>query len=328
MLNIYNIHQVITQIDPGRLTHRNCLDYHIFEQFLSSGYVSFGKLKDVLRRREGSGLTIDDATIGAYDAALLCAAHKQHVTWFINPYYLETGRQYHMHYLSQMLEDLGDIHFSFNGQIYDLSRHKQQRHCRKAIKEYLCTLASEEACIEGLEHIFERKISSVQLPYHLRTISKKHLNSLKTNKYVSIEYHGWEHVFPTAMSTSMIMEELESGRSWFRSELQREIHDFSLPFGKRDTRLESIQGFPIILLEDGHIDRPIVKHHVFNRFTIESLLESWESNKHIMIQATEPIYSPDGSILIRYPQSLKETSFTIPNMVSEIGSGAFDGRLL
>lgn len=324
MLSIYNLHQVVTQKDSSRLTQRNCLDYYEFDQFLSSGFIRFDKLKDVMRRREGIGLTIDDATVGAYDAALLCAAHKQHVTVFLNPYYVETGRQYHMQYLSRMLEEIEHASFCFNGQTYDLSKPRQRKQCRKAIKDILCTFPSEDECIDYLEHLFGKKVSSVQLPYQVRTMTRKQLDTLIDNKYVAIGYHGWTHTSPSSMSISQVLDELELGRAWFRKELQQDIGIFALPFGKRVPLLEKIPDFPLIFLEDGKYDHSIVKHRVINRFPFESLLESWRDEMRDLEQITNPVYSPDGSVLIRYPVSTHEDSFSIPDSVTVIGSGAFN----
>lgn len=323
MLRIYNIHQIVTDKDPSRITHRNCIDYQLFDKFLSECSFSFDKLKDAIRLRSGISITIDDSTTGAYDAAMLCAAHKQHVTLFVNPYYVETGRQYHMHYLSQFVEDLMQENFCFNGHSYDLSKPKQQKRLRKAIKEVLCTLATEDERISYLEHLFNRQTTNVRLPYQLRTMTQGQLQTLIANKYVTIEYHGWTHACPTSLSVDQHIQELRNGQEWFRSNLHQDIRFFALPFGKRDCRLEDLPGFPIILLEDNSLDQNFAKHRIINRKPLEPLLEQWLS-EHNSNSGHIPVYSQDGSILVRYPSSAIDEEFTVPNTVSIIGSGAFD----
>jgi hypothetical protein len=126
------------------------------------------------------------------------------------------------------------------------------------------------------------------------------------------------------MSIPQVLDELGLGRAWFREELHQDIGVFALPFGKRVPHLEKIPDFPLILLEDGKFDFSVIKHRVINRFPFESLLENWRNEMQDLEQITHPIYSPDGSVLIRYPHSAGKDSFTIPDSVSVIGSGAFN----
>ena len=320
---VYNIHMVVADKDSTALTHRNCIDYHLLDEFLSDRSITFLKLKDVLRLRSGMALTIDDSTTGAYDAAMLCAAHKQHVTVFVNPFYIETGQQYYMHYLSKFVEDRGQEVFMFNNQSYNLAKPKQRKHLRKAVKDILCTLATEDERISYLEHIFGREVSTILLPYQLRTMTHAQLQALIANKYINIEYHGWTHACPTSLSIEDHLEEFKKGQEWFQSNLQKTIRYFALPFGKRDTRLEDITGFPTIFLEDNSLNPDFSKHHIINRQPLEPVLMQWETKQKKQVECA-PIFSQDGTVLVSYPSSSQDETFVIPDTVSVIGSGAFN----
>ena len=320
---VYNIHMVVADKDSAALTHRNCVDYQLLDEFLSDRSITFLKLKDVLRLRSGMALTIDDSTTGAYDAAMLCAAHRQHVTIFINPFYIETGHQYYMHYLSKLVEDLGHDVFLFDNQSYNLAKPKQRKHLRKAVKEILCTLATEDERISYLEHIFGRKVSTIRLPYQLRTMTRGQLQALIANKYINIEYHGWTHACPASLSIEDHLEEFKKGQEWFQSNLQKTIRYFALPFGKRDTRLEDITGFPTFFLEDNSLNQDFSKHHIINRQPLEPVLMQWETKQKKQVDCA-PVFSQDGTVLVSYPSTSQDVTFVIPDSVSVIGSGAFN----
>lgn len=323
MPTVYNIHMVVADKDPSALTHRNCIDYQLLDEFLSDRSIKFLKLKDVLRLRSGMALTIDDSTTGAYDAAMLCAAHRQHVTVFVNPFYIETGHQYYMHYLSKLVEDLGHEVFHFNDHSYNLAKPKQRKHLRKAIKEILCSMANEDERLSFLELIFGREVSTIRLPYQLRTMTRGQLQALTVNKYINIEYHGWTHACPASLSVEEHLEEFKKGREWFQSNLQKDIRYFALPFGKRDTRLEDLDDFPIIFLEDNSLDQNFSKHHIINRQPLEPVLIQWENRQKPQPEHA-PVYSQDGTVLVSYPQTSEDVTFVIPDTVSVIGSGAFN----
>lgn len=323
MPTVYNMHMVVTDKDSSAMTHRNCIDYQLLDEFLSDRSITFLKLKDVLRLQSGMALTIDDSTAGAYDAAMLCAAHKQHVTVFVNPFYIETGHQYYMHYLSKLVEDLGDEMFLFNNHSYNLAKSNQRKHLRKAVKETLCTLATEDERISCLEQIFGRKVSDIRLPYQLRTMTRGQFQALIANKFVNIEFHGWTHACPTSLSIEDHLEEYKKGQEWFLSNLQKTIRYYALPFGKRDTRLEDLAGFPTIFLEDNSLRPDFSKHHIINRQPIEPVLTQWETRQKPQLECA-PVYSQDGTVLVSYPSASQDVAFVIPNTVSVIGSGAFN----
>lgn len=323
MLNVYNIHNVVMDKDESRPTHRNCLDYREFEEFLTSESIKFDKLKMARAGRSGSILTIDDATMGAFDAAMLCAAYKQYTTIFVNPYYIENGVHYHMHYLSQYIEDLRGATFIYDGQSYDTSKFKHWKKLRKAIKEKLCSISLEKERISYLEDLFGRRISSLQLPYHLRTMTMGQMRTLIENKYIQVEYHGWTHADPSSLSIEKHLEELALGQEWFIMNVRKDIKYFALPFGKRDARLEKLPGFPVIVLEDKKYSDTLVKHRVINRRPFESFFEQWQSER-TTVKGVEPRFSPDGNTLLFYPPLSQSVKYTIPDSVTVIGRGSFN----
>lgn len=326
MLRIYNIHNVVTDYNPNKLSHRNCIDYEVFSNYLEQRLKPFDKLKNAIKRHEGEVMTIDDATNGAFDAAMLCAVYKKRATIFINPYNIENGKTYYMSYLTCFMEQLEAEDFTFNGQYFDLKKPKNVRHLRKAIKTELCKIIDEDERIAWLENTFQKKVEELVIPYHLRTMSKKQLSLLQQNKFIDIEYHGWTHTNPASMTVSQIIDELDTAKTWFQENLSSGIAFFALPFGKRDDRIENLQGFPDILLSDNDLDESFSKRHIVNRVPLDlkSDLTFIERNeKDVFIDENRVLFSKDKSLLIQFPRDSKMTNYTIPDTVKVIGQGAF-----
>lgn len=269
MIRIYNIHNIVANYNQDILTHRNCLDYNAFANYLKHRSIPFETLTDAINKRDGEVMTIDDATNGAYDAAMLCAAYKKHATIFINPYNVENGKTYYMSYLTCYLEQLETEDFVFNEQHYKLTKRKNIKHLRKAIKAELCNIVDENERIDWLENVFNKKTSELEIPYHLKTMNLKQLSILHQNEYIKIEYHGWTHTNISSMSVPQILNELEMGRTWFRKNLSSEIQAFALPFGKRDLRIEDLPDFPNILLSDNESDEGFLKGNIINRIPFD-----------------------------------------------------------
>lgn len=327
MIRIYNIHNVVTNYNPNKLTHRNCLDYDAFSTYLEQRVKPFDKLKNAMKRREGEVMTIDDATNGAFDAAMLCAVFKKHATIFINPYNVETGKTYYMSYLTCYLEQLEAKEFVFNEQHYDLTKRKNVKHLRKDIKSELCKIDDEDERIEWLENTFQKSAQDLIIPNHLRTMSKRQLSILHQNKYIDIEYHGWTHTNLASMSVSQILSELEMGRAWFHENLSSDICFFALPFGKRDTRIENLLDFPDILLSDNELDASFSKRHIANRMPLDLELDLTIEERNaddVFVDDDGVMFSLNKNVLIQFPRDRKVTNYTIPDTVKVIGQGAFN----
>ncbi len=263
MLQIFNMHNIVNHYSKELMTHKNCFDYFEFEKFIRNKEDRFIDLKKAIQSNKGNVLTIDDATMGAYNAALLCAVNKNYVTIFINPYYIEENRNYFMHYLSYFIEKLNNHEMKYDSIIYDLSKYKGRKYLRKAIKKDLIKIDNEEGRIKYLEKIFKQNINKVTLPYHLRTMNKKQLLMLSKNKYIRIEYHGWTHTCLSSMSIEQIITEMQKSEVWFKQNLDYNFNYFALPFGTRDKKTEQLNTINSFLLE-GQKDE-ILPSNVINR---------------------------------------------------------------
>lgn len=269
MPQVYNLHNVVTPYDERLHTHRNCIDYESFDRFLGANRDRFCRLQTVVRASNGEALTIDDATSGAYDAAMLCEVNKVYVTLFVNPYYIANRQNYYMHYLSCLLDLVSDEHFRYHAYNVDMKNRKHVKMLRNAIKQELLGIAHENDRLKKLEELFGRKVADVKLPDHLRTMSFEQLQLLNRFKYVDIEYHGWTHTSTLAMSVEDIQTEYQLAKSWFASHLQKDISFFALPFGTRDVRLETLDHLPIILLEDPDYACDLFTPQLINRIPLK-----------------------------------------------------------
>lgn len=269
MAKVYVMHNVVKDYDPSRMMHRNCFDYNAFDQWLQHRSEKFISLSLGLQNNNGECITIDDATVGAFDAAMLCAAHHHYATIFINPYYIVNKKQYWTHYLSLFIEQIEVQPYAYKEEYYDLSRLERRKKLRKTIKGDLSKIAYEEERIAMLEQVFNRKSDETQLPYHLQTMSEDQLDLLAENEYISIEYHGWTHGEIAAMPFEQIKQELELGRTWFRQRLKVEINYFSLPFGKRQKQIEGIDNLPFVLMDDRDYSDEFGNERLHNRIPLE-----------------------------------------------------------
>ena len=250
MAIVYVMHNVVKDFDNRSLLHRNCIDYEAFDKWLRERSDQFKSLSSALRDNRGECLTIDDATVGGYEAAMLCASCHHYVTIFINPYYIVNNKSYWTHYLTLFVDQIRDKYFLYKDEWFDVSREGRRKKLRKSIKTDLCQISDESARVESLEKIFNKKVTDAVLPYQLRTMSGQQLDELAENEYVSIEYHGWTHGDITSMTVEQVAQELEMGKSWFMQRLNKEIRYFALPFGTRQKQIEEIKNIPFIFMGD------------------------------------------------------------------------------
>ncbi len=269
MVRIYVMHNVVKDYDSSRMIHRNCFDYNAFDQWLQCSPEKFVSLSSGLRDNTGECITIDDATVGAFDAAMLCASHHHYATIFINPYYIVNKKHYWTHYLSLFMEQIEAQPYTYKGEWFDLSRPEKRKKLRKIIKGDLSKIADEEGRIAMLEQVFNKKTDEAQLPYHLQTMSEDQLNLLAENEYISVEYHGWTHGEISSMPLKQVEQELELGRTWFWKRLKVEINYFSLPFGKRQKQIEEIDNLPFVLMADRDYSDEFGNERLHNRISLE-----------------------------------------------------------
>lgn len=262
---IYNIHNIVTYYDHRQMAHRNCIDYTRFCHYLRHCN-NFVDIDSVFEQGCGNVLTIDDATMGAFDAAMLCDRFRKYATLFINPYYIENGRTYYMHYLSLMIDYVQNKQILYQGEKFDLANKKKKKEFRKKIKLDLCAINDEEERIAYIEDTFKKSTSELIVPYHLRTMSIKHLRNIADSKYVRIEYHGWTHAALQSMNEELLMSEIEKSRSWLNDTLCKDFNYFCIPFGWNDHKLSNLSSlFKGILLEDKNLPGNYCNGNIVNR---------------------------------------------------------------
>jgi uncharacterized Fe-S cluster-containing radical SAM superfamily protein len=260
------MHNVVNHYLPELMTHKNCFDYFEFENFLINKENKFIDLKKGIIENDGQVLTIDDATNGAYNAAMLCANNKHKVTLFINPFYIVHNKNYFMHYLSCFIDYIEKETIIFDNIEYDLTTHKGRKILRKIVKLKLQKIPSENDRILLLEKTFNKRTQDITLPYHLRTMSSKQLDNLVKNKYVRIEYHGWTHSCLSAMTREQIKKDIQISRKWHKMNFDKDFIYFAIPFGSRYEDID--KDFDAIFLEDNTLSDASLPENVYNRIPL------------------------------------------------------------
>ena len=265
---IYNIHNIVTCYDPTRMAHRNCIDYTKFYHYLRHCN-NFDDIDSIFEHGDGNVLTIDDATMGAFDAAMLCDRFRKYATFFINPYYIEKGKTYYMHYLSLMIDSVQNKQILYQGEEFDLANKKKKKEFRKKIKLDLCAINDEEERIAYIEEAFQKSTSELIVPYHLQTMSLKHLRNIADSKYIRIEYHGWTHTALQSMNEEQLLSDIEKSRSWLKDTLRKDFNYFCIPFGWNDDKLSNLScHFKGILLEDKNLPVNYRQGNIANRLPL------------------------------------------------------------
>jgi hypothetical protein len=227
---IYAMHGVVRAPSHGVLTDLWMFDAASFADFLmqrppfvglGSGLAGFG-----------DALTIDDATVAAYDAALLARRYGHDVTLFVNSEYVRNADPFYLHVLSAIIERASSDQLStLSRKHVGLDRALNKFSARELLKHHLTRLPDEVARKGALQSLVgDLDMVAAPLPAHLRTLSQEQLRELLAEG-VQLENHGATHAHFSIFPDSDIRNQITVCRSWLRTTLSVQAQYFAVPFG-------------------------------------------------------------------------------------------------
>lgn len=174
-------------------------------------------------------LTIDDATCASRDAALARKMGHE-VTMFVSAYHIEFGRPYFVSILNSILDQLPPRMLVFNNIQFKIKSYSDKVVLRKAIKDHLRLIRSEEERV-GLIENFKRRsgLDTINLPSFLNVLTKKDLRTLLAAG-VRIENHGWTHGEVRNLDPDGQRDEVRLGREWLRDKFRVESKSYAVPW--------------------------------------------------------------------------------------------------
>jgi hypothetical protein len=226
---ILALHGVAPQVDRRRFEFRNFEEVRALERFLSAA-PPFLPLVEALAGR-GDALTIDDATRGAADAALLARRYGHAVTLFVNPAQVESGAPYWFFLLNVLLDKLDGRRRDFEGTSFATSSVPQRNALRTRIKARVRAIKQEPQRAAFIRELAERwQLAPLDVPGHLTTLRTGDLRELLASG-VELQNHGWSHAHHGSLSAEESVWEVREAREWLRSELGVDAPHFAVPFG-------------------------------------------------------------------------------------------------
>ncbi|HEY6138624.1 MAG TPA: polysaccharide deacetylase family protein [Thermoanaerobaculia bacterium] len=258
-------HGVVANADAGSLVHRQLLDAERFAAFLQARprYVS---VRDALAGK-GDALTIDDATAAAADAARLARRYGHEVTLFVNGYNVESGAPYFFSRLAHALDTAKAERIRFAGTDYPLTSHPAKLRFRRAVKETLARIGSEDARQELVAEIVRLAAGETTISPPLRALTLDELREL-LDLGVELHNHGWTHVRVGALPPDEHAADIARGREWLRRSLGCDSDIFAVPNGDGLPPWPSSPHYSIWLLLEDRWGYGEIAPAVYNRRTL------------------------------------------------------------
>lgn len=176
-------------------------------------------------------LTVDDSTRGA---ALVCAMAREaghHVTLFVNPAPIETGRDYWFTRFDAALDGRRVDRASFDGNTYRLGGWAEVRRFRLAVKQALLAAPRDQT-----ETILAAVIADlvpdgcIDIPDHAAIVTAAELAELHAAG-ASIENHGWDHDEIAMLDVTAVQSHVATGAAWIDGKIGQSVGHYATPFG-------------------------------------------------------------------------------------------------
>jgi peptidoglycan/xylan/chitin deacetylase (PgdA/CDA1 family) len=267
--NIYLLHGCCQKARAHIRSERNFVSVDTLWQYLKSRPKKFGSLgvdgtHDVL--------TVDDATNGAAIACAIAREAGHSVTVFVNPYQIETQREYWFTQLDAILDTTTARRTIYEDRLYELDSPKAEREFRLSVKARLMRLAADDTDLAIKEIASSLGVDEFEVPVHGRVLRPSELVRLR-NLGVSVENHGWDHKEIAACNSSDVASEIERARTWIQTHIGGAVRHYAVPYGL--TRLDScarkqIEG--LVLLADQRDDLGAIGGRHWNRLDITGQL--------------------------------------------------------
>lgn len=270
MAHILAIHGVAPNVDRSRFSFRNMSDMDQLRDFLSTA-PRFVALPEALAGR-GHALTIDDATRGAADAALLARELGHDVSVFVNPEQVESGTPHSFLVLNVLLDNLDGQPCEFESASFPTATRANRQTLRRKIKTMLAAVATELGRRELVTGLAKRwRVQLPESPPHFQTLRKRDLLDLR-DAGVDLQNHGWSHCDHAFLAMEDSAREVREGRTWLRRELGVDAPYFAVPFGEALPRAGAAESCEAWFTVTASRSPGLLAPGVFNRSELDPVL--------------------------------------------------------
>lgn len=183
------------------------------------------------RDETGDVLTIDDSTRGAADACLMARALGHHVTLFVNPWQIASGRDYWFSRFDALVDGRRATEATIGRTTYDLTEPRGLYDFRWAIRPQL-VIADEPAAHRLLDEVaLLLRAETATVPEFARPIRLDDLLALRAAG-VRLGNHGWDHRCITGLSPDEQHAQFAVTADWLLEHTGTTPRDYAVPFGQ------------------------------------------------------------------------------------------------
>jgi hypothetical protein len=236
---IYLSHGVVPRWSIDRISHALFVPERFLSLHLQRRCTKYVPLSEALEGR-GDALTIDDATYGGLQAALLARRYGHAVSWFVNGMHVEYGLPYFPFQLSCMLDDTLQSDCEFDSRNWRLRGNIDRRVLRQHLKHRYMRMRDQEeiyALVDEVSRSLNADPGAMEKP--LRTVTPAEIGSAVAAG-IDVQNHGWSHLNPVYLSDADRTAEAllnEAYLSQFRDVATRV---YAPPFGSQVSLTSSV----------------------------------------------------------------------------------------
>lgn len=229
---IYVSHGTIDSWSSTRISHSLFLSESQAVQHLRSRQEKYVPLANALAG-EGDALTVDDATYGALELALIARRYGHAVSWFVNGAHVEHNFPYYPFQISYMLDDTEMRVCRFDGRMWNVESLECRRALRRYVKDCYMQIGRQDE-IGLLVEQLARDLQVDPLPVEtaLSTVNAQDLRRA-TTEGIELQNHGWSHLNPSGFSEEQYAAEVLKNEEYLALYRQTQTRVFAPPFGKQ-----------------------------------------------------------------------------------------------
>jgi hypothetical protein len=263
---IYVTHGIAPHWSSARISHALLVPEPWFVMHLqqrSSKYVSLARAL----AGEGDALTIDDATFGAFWAAMLAQSQGHEVSWFVNGIHVDCSLTYFPFQLSCMIDAVLREECVFDGQTWDLRGRSGRRTLRLYLKQRYMRMGRQES----VAHLLQSVARSLDVDLNcmedsLRTVTSAELTAAVAAG-IELQNHGWSHLNPLLLSADEYETDAALNEDYLSQFRKAATRAYAPPFGRYVGR--PLRAREAILLADRNLVPGRQKPNVFNRVDLQ-----------------------------------------------------------
>ena len=227
---IHLTHGVVPNWNSERISHALFLPEQFFAAHLEQRLAKYVPLEQALTG-EGDALTIDDATYGGLQAALLALKYGHAVSWFVNGLHVDRGLQYFPFQLSSFIDDSRLDACWFNGQNWALGRDGEGRALRRHLKQRYMRMRKEEEIAQLVEDVSSVLETDPAMERSLCTVTSAEL-STAVAAGVDLQNHSWRHLNPQLFSEFQCTGEALLNEDYLSQFRGTKLRAYAPPFGQ------------------------------------------------------------------------------------------------